>query len=146
MSVFRRAVARPMPVLTIALIGVLAAACGSAASTPAPSLASPALPTAPVASEAAAGPIAVTATEYRFDPSTVTTASGRTTFVVTNAGTVEHEFEIFKGDQVVDEVEGIVPGLTRELAVDLAPGQYTFVCKLTGHEDAGMKGTLTVTG
>ena len=65
---------------------------------------------------------------------------------MTNEGTEEHEFEIFKGDQVVDEIEGLVPGLDRTLTVNLDAGDYTYVCKLAGHESAGMKGALTVTG
>jgi iron uptake system component EfeO len=92
------------------------------------------------------GTVAVRATEFRFEPAAITVPSGEITFDVTNAGTVEHEFEIFKGDVVVDEVEGLVPGLSRSLAVTLEPGDYTFVCKLAGHDQAGMTGTLTVTG
>ena len=60
-------------------------------------------------------------------------------------GTQEHEFEIFKGDTVVDEIEGLLPTLTLDLAVTLEPGEYTYVCKLNGHDSLGMKGTLTVT-
>ena len=77
---------------------------------------------------------------------TITVPAGEVTFDVTNAGTVEHEFEIFKGDDVVDEIEGLVPGLSRRSTVTLAPGDYTFACKLAGHDQAGMTGTLTVTG
>jgi uncharacterized cupredoxin-like copper-binding protein len=68
------------------------------------------------------------------------------TFSVKNAGSEEHEFEIFKGETVVDEVEAIVPGLTKGLTLTLVAGDYTFVCKLNGHDQLGMKGTLTVTG
>jgi len=90
--------------------------------------------------------VAVDATEYAFSPSTITVPAGSVTFSVRNVGTIEHEFEIFKGDLVVDEVEGLVPGLARDLTVTLEPGQYTYVCKLSGHEEAGMKGTLAVSG
>jgi uncharacterized cupredoxin-like copper-binding protein len=47
---------------------------------------------------------------------------------------------------VVDEIEGLVPGLAKELTVTLAAGDYTFKCKLSGHDQLGMKGTLTVNG
>jgi iron uptake system component EfeO len=84
------------------LIGlvVVLAACGGAAS-------SAAAPT-PVPS----GVVAVEAKEYTFTPSTITVPAGPITFSVKNAGSEEHEFEVFKGDQVVDEIEGLVPGLT----------------------------------
>jgi iron uptake system component EfeO len=93
------------------------------------------------------GVVAIEATDqggYKFTPSAVTVAAGKVTFYVRNAGTQEHEFEIFKGETVVDEVEGLVPGLAKNLTVDLASGEYTFMCKLSGHDLAGMKGTLTV--
>lgn len=88
--------------------------------------------------------IEVAASEYAFTPNAISVPAGRVSFHVTNVGEQEHEFEIFRGDQVVDEVEGLVPGLDRTLTVDLAAGDYTFVCKLAGHDLAGMTGTLTV--
>jgi plastocyanin len=116
-----------------ALLGLalLLAACG------APAASGPAAPS---------GAVTVEAKEYMFTPSTLSVPAGEVHFYVRNVGTTEHEFEIFKGDQVVDEVEGLVPGLAKELTVNLAPGEYTFVCKLSGHDQLGMKGTLTVTG
>lgn len=92
------------------------------------------------------GVVVVEAKEYQFTPSAINVAAGKVTFYVRNAGTVEHEFEIFKGDQVVDEVEGLVPGLAKTVTLDLAAGEYTFMCKLSGHDQLGMRGTLTVTG
>ena len=115
-------------VALIALAGV-AAACGGAPASVAPP---------------PSGVVAVEAKEYAFTPSTLTVAAGKVTFYVRNVGTEEHEFEIFKGEQVVDEIEGLVPGLAKNLTVDLAAGEYTFVCLLNGHDQLGMKGTLTV--
>ena len=80
------------------------------------------------------------------DPATISVPAGPVTFRVRNTGSVEHEFEIFEGDAVVDEVEGLVPGLVKDLTVTLEAGEYTYVCKLAGHEEAGMTGALTVTG
>lgn len=113
-----------------ALGGCSAAPAGSAApATPVPS-----------------GVVAVQAAEYAFTPSTISVPAGSVTFSVKNAGTQEHEFEIFKADgtTVVDEIEGLVPGLTKSLAVTLEPGTYQFMCKLNGHDQLGMKGTITV--
>lgn len=131
---------RPLRPVRLALAGSVVAAVLTACS------AGPAATGTPGASQApAAAPIAVSASEYRFEPASLTAPAGEVTFRITNTGTVEHEFEIFEGDQVVDEIEGLVPGLTRDLTVTLEAGDYTYVCKLAGHEEQGMKGTLTVT-
>jgi high-affinity iron transporter len=95
---------------------------------------------------APSGAITVEAREYAFTPSTITVPAGDVRFWVRNLGTVEHEFELFRGDTVVGEIEGLVPGLVKDKVVTLAAGEYTFVCKLSGHDQLGMKGTLTVTG
>lgn len=121
-------------VVLLPLVAVLAA-CGGANTASAG-------PPTPVPS----GVIAVEAKEYAFTPSSLTVPAGAVTFSIRNIGSQEHEFEVFKGDTVVDEVEGIVPGLTRDATMTLAAGEYTFVCKLNGHDQLGMKGTLTVTG
>jgi uncharacterized cupredoxin-like copper-binding protein len=89
--------------------------------------------------------VPVLAKDYSFDPATITVHAGRVAFDVKNVGKEEHEFEIFDGAKLIDEVEGITPGLTRSVTVDLEAGTYTFVCKEPGHEEKGMKGTLTVT-
>ena len=123
--------------LAVGLVGVLAA-CGGTAPSAAPATAVP------------SGVVAVQASDpsgaYSFTPSALTVPAGSVTFSVRNAGTEEHEFEIFAADgtTVVDEVEGLVPGLTKSLTVTLNAGAYTYVCKLNGHDQLGMKGTLTV--
>lgn len=94
---------------------------------------------------AAADTVKVRATEYAFEPKTIEVPAGRTVFAVTNKGSEEHEFEVFRGSKLMGEIEGITPGITRELKVDLDAGEYTYVCKLPGHEGKGQTGTLTVT-
>jgi iron uptake system component EfeO len=121
-------------VLLLPLVGVLAACGGGGTASSGPATAVP------------SGVVAVEAREYAFTPSAISVPAGSVTFSIRNVGSQEHEFEIFKGDAVVDEVEGIVPGLTKNATVTLAAGDYTFLCKLNGHDQLGMKGTLTVTG
>jgi iron uptake system component EfeO len=114
----------------LAATALLAACSGGSASSGSP--------------DPSASVVAIAASDYAFDPSTTALAAGTVTFRVENVGAEEHEFEIFEGDTVVDEIEGLVPGLTRELTVTLEAGSYTFVCKLADHEQRGMTGTLTV--
>ena len=117
----------------LAIAGILAACGGTTSSTgPAASL--------------SVGTFAVEAKEYAFTPSTLSVPAGEVTFRVKNTGIEEHEFEIFQGETVVHEIEGLVPGLTKDLTVTLAAGDYQFKCLLNGHDALGMTGTLTVTG
>jgi plastocyanin len=118
-------------VFLLPLAGLLAA-CGAGSASSGPATAVP------------SGVVAVEAREYAFTPSSITVPAGSVTFSIRNVGSQEHEFEVFKGDTVVDEVEGIVPGLTKDATMTLAAGEYTFLCKLNGHDQLGMKGTLTV--
>ena len=93
-----------------------------------------------------AGGITVVAREYGFTPDALSLPAGSVQFVLRNEGSEEHEFEILQGDTVVDEVEGLIPGLERDLSVTLAPGEYQFVCRLADHLQRGMSGSLSVAG
>jgi iron uptake system component EfeO len=115
----------------------IVAGCGSGTASPAGTGAAP-------TSAVPSGTVAVEAREYAFTPSTITVPAGDVTFAVRNGGTEEHEFEIFEGETVVDEIEGLVPGLTKDLTVTLEAGSYQFKCLLNGHDQLGMVGTLTV--
>ena len=126
---------RPARLASFGLGVVVAlAACGGTTSSSGPAASLP------------EGTIAVEARSYAFTPSSISVPAGEVTFRVRNAASEEHEFEIFQGETVKDEIEGLVPGLTKDLTVTLAAGDYTFMCKLSGHDQLGMKGTLTVTG
>ena len=116
-------------------LAVLLAACSG-----------PTTPTAGTPTPVPTGVIAVEAKEYAFTPSTITVPAGSVTFSIKNAGTQDHELEVLLGDQVVDKVDAIAPGLTKDATLTLAAGDYTFLCKLNGHDQLGMKGALTVTG
>ena len=130
-----RVLTRTRTAAALSVVALALAACGGGATQ------SPAgTPTAPPV-----GTVLVEASEFKYAPAAITVAAGEVTFSVKNTGQVEHEFEIFKGETVVDEIEGLVPGLTKDLTVTLEAGDYTFVCKLAGHEEQGMTGTLTVT-
>jgi plastocyanin len=71
-----------------------------------------------------------------------TAKAGTVTLLAKNDTPVPHDISIkdgvdVKGKQVSD-------GGTSKASVKLKPGTYTFYCSVPGHEQAGMKGTLTV--
>ena len=84
------------------------------------------------------------------------------TFVITNAGVIDHEF--YLGDEAAqtaheaemqemgamghDDPEGIAvdPGETRELTYTFDdPGETLAGCHVVGHYGGGMKATITIT-
>lgn len=92
----------------------------------------------------------------KFDPPTVQVAAGESVrFVLTNSGTVVHEFQVGPADKVAaDDVDGVIvvekdeldSGSTR--AVDytfVTTGAFAFACHEPGHYEAGMKGVVDIT-
>jgi uncharacterized cupredoxin-like copper-binding protein len=82
--------------------------------------------------------------EFRFTPAAKTVTKGvlalTVTFVVTNRGTVAHDFKIAGKKTLL-----IQPGKSRTLSVRFTKtGKYPFICTLPSHALSGMKGTLTV--
>jgi uncharacterized cupredoxin-like copper-binding protein len=111
----------------------------------------PATPTAPATSTAPAAPSAPVAVEA--DPSgalayvqkTLSAPAGEATFAFTNDAPVPHDFAIKSSDgDEIGATPQISDGASEDLTVTLAAGDYTFFCTVPGHEQAGMKGTLTV--
>lgn len=96
------------------------------------------------------------------EPATMTVPAGvPVTFVVTNAGAVDHEFYLgdeqaqaeheqemqAMGGMVHDEAQGIAlePGETKELTLTFAePGETLAGCHITGHYAAGMRASIAV--
>jgi plastocyanin len=92
------------------------------------------------------GSVEITATDFKFDPSTVELAkSGEMTFTLVNDGQSTHALEI-EGQGIEEESDEIDGGATTELTVDLEPGEYEFYCPVDDHREMGMEGTLTVGG
>src|SRR5215204_2136894 len=98
--------------------------------------------------QTAAEQVAATLTEFRIELAPTTLHAGRPyTFVVTNDGTVTHEFVIERrgatheplvaGDQMA-MLEGMAPGESRTLEWTFAdPGSYQLACHEPGHYEAG---------
>jgi plastocyanin len=94
-----------------------------------------------------AGSIQVTMTDFKFNPSTITHASGKIVFWLVNSGSTQHDMAIRDSSaKTIDTSELVSAGDTMEFDVNgIAAGTYTFYCSQDGHEALGMKGTLTVT-
>ena len=73
---------------------------------------------------------------------------GTVTFTFTNDSSVPHDFAIevrnTKGVDRFGVTERISNGASANLTLDLSDGEYTYLCTVPGHEQAGMNGTLTV--
>jgi len=122
---------------TVAVVAVLAAGCGggsggggssAAASTPA---------------NAQVVEIDVAQSGFAFTKTTATASAGTVELKSMNPQSVSHDISI-KGNGVDEHGSLVSGGGVSTVTVDLKPGTYTFYCSVPGHEQAGMKGTLTV--
>lgn len=114
----------------------------------------PSVPAVGTAKVPRIAPITMTDT-LKFDPSTQAVAPGETvSFVLLNAGTVTHEFQVGPEAGVaankvdgksVKEVADINAGQVAELTYTFpTTGAYAFACHVPGHYEAGMKGTVKI--
>ena len=78
-----------------------------------------------------------------FDKDTLTAKAGKVTIVMDNPSSIPHAIEI-EGNGVHAEGEPVEKGGVSEASADLEPGTYEYLCPVPGHEEGGMKGTLTV--
>lgn len=95
--------------------------------------------------QAASQRVFIKADEFFFEPKEVTVKPGKVVFAVKNEGVIEHNFIIETSDRKkVAEIPILKPQESEDVEVNLRAGNYTFVCTLTGHREAGMVGKLTV--
>jgi uncharacterized cupredoxin-like copper-binding protein len=79
-----------------------------------------------------------------FYPDVITIEAGtKVTFVITNEGNTDHEFE---SDEARIEEIIVPPGRTRRVTwtAPSKPGTFPIYCDLPGHREAGMELTLAV--
>lgn len=109
----------------------------------------------------AASTVKIVMKDRSFQSSRRTVPAGKVTFVVRNAGTMEHEFVVLrtnrlpralpmKGQQASEagakgEIEEFASGRTKRLTLTLAPGKYVLLCNLPGHYKRGQYLAFTVT-
>jgi uncharacterized cupredoxin-like copper-binding protein len=69
--------------------------------------------------------------------------AGKVTLASKNDSPVPHDISL-KGNGVSEEGDQVSNGGVSKVTANLKPGKYTFYCSVPGHEQGGMKGTLTV--
>ena len=104
--------------------------------------------------------VSVVLKEWKLIPSSARIRAGKVTFVVKNAGALEHEFVVLrtdahhhalavKGGEAVEtglkgEIERVSPGQQRTITLNLKAGKYVLICNLLGHYKAGQYAALRV--
>jgi uncharacterized cupredoxin-like copper-binding protein len=112
---------------------------GSASALAAGAVAIPLSPASGQKAHTAGGTIRVSAKEFKFSLSRGSISHGRVTFTLKNNGRLKHDFKI-----AGHKTRLIKPGRSTSLTVSLRKGRYTYICTVTGHAAAGMKGRLRV--
>ena len=87
--------------------------------------------------------LAASETEIAYDTTELASKPGEVTIDFTNPAALEHDVAIEKAGEVIAKSETIAEGET-SVSADLAPGEYTFLCTVPGHAEAGMEGTLSI--
>jgi len=144
--------------IMIVFMGVLGwglAACGGDASTATP-------PTADATNTVAAAPgatntagstggssgeqvVNVTLQEFSITPADISVNAGKVSFVVTNIGTLSHNFTIMDSSGVVATTGTFAASDSpKTIEADLKAGTYQTLCTVPGHAQHGQKGTITV--
>jgi plastocyanin len=132
---------RGLGLLALLLLSFVLAACGdSNAARGAPSGQAG---EAPAGGAADMADVQVVAKEFEFAVSPAQAKAGSVTFAVKNDGHAPHDFRI-RGEGLEQQTAMLQSGDTTQFTVELAPGTYDYQCTVGGHEQLGMKGTLTI--
>jgi len=96
----------------------------------------------------AAGPggtlqLAADPTQIAFDTTSLSSKPGKVTIEFDNPSAIEHDVAVEKDGEELAKSALVTEGKT-SVTADLEPGDYTFLCTVPGHAEAGMEGTLTV--
>jgi uncharacterized cupredoxin-like copper-binding protein len=83
--------------------------------------------------------------EIKFDQKAYSTHSGEVKIAYPNDGTQVHTLIVQSptGDKVGEKLR-VAPGKVTGGVYQLTPGEYTLYCDITGHREAGMVASLTV--
>jgi FtsP/CotA-like multicopper oxidase with cupredoxin domain len=87
------------------------------------------------------GTVTVDLSEFAIDPDPIVVGAGGT-LQVANLGSADHNLAV-EGEDL--RTANLGAGDTAELSLaGLAPGEYSVLCEIPGHADAGMRGTLSI--
>lgn len=104
--------------------------------------ASPSPSATPTSGGGIVGTIEIQAVAVAFHPSTITVAqAGRYEVKLTNGGSIGHDVTFDDGTVIKAD-----PGETQTGAVDVPAAGIAFHCSVPGHKEAGMTGTIAVSG
>jgi plastocyanin len=81
--------------------------------------------------------------ELKFEKDALEAPAGTVTITMNNPSDLPHAIEI-EGNGVEEEGETVEKGGKSVVTAELKAGEYQFYCPVPGHEEGGMKGTLTV--
>jgi plastocyanin len=85
-------------------------------------------------------------TTLAFDQKSVSTKAGNVTIDFNNTQVIQHDVAVADSSGKVLGQTALVASGTANATVSLQPGTYTFYCTVPGHREAGMQGSLTVSG
>jgi plastocyanin len=122
------------------------AACGSSNNDSGSASSTPAAPAATTPATSGGQTLAVAADpsgKFAYDKKTLTAKAGQVTIDFTNDSQIPHNVTIEQGEDEQGATDTIQGSKTSK-AFNLKAGTYTFYCSVGNHEEAGMKGTLTV--
>ena len=92
------------------------------------------------------GSTKVSLSDFAFSPNSLAGKPGENVFYLVNVGKQSHDMAVVAADgKQVAKSDLVSPGDATVFKVNLgAPGAYRIICTQPGHEDAGMKGALTI--
>lgn len=81
--------------------------------------------------------------QLRFEFKSASAKAGKVTLLSKNSSPVPHDISL-EGGGVDEQGDQVSNGGTSKITATVKKGTYTFYCSVPGHEQAGMKGSLTV--
>jgi plastocyanin len=82
----------------------------------------------------------------KYTQSSIKTTAGKVEIIFTNKSPLQHDVVLINSKNKILGKTPVFAGGKKSFNVTLTAGKYTYYCSVPGHREAGMQGTLTVTG